>query len=90
MGALYVDPDGTSWELVARDATLNRDATATEETAHTLAPLATDVESVDLFYRREFMGGHLTAAAGFESRDVASLSSKDDEWRVMAQWVREF
>jgi len=90
LGVLYVGPVGASWELVTRDAKLNRDATAAEEPAHTLAPLATDVKSVDLFYRRSLIGGQLTAAAGFESREIASLSSKDDEWRVMAQWVREF
>ena len=90
VGVLYVSPGSASWELVARDAKLNRDATTAPETAQTLAPLATDVESIDLFYRRDLLGGRLVAGAGFESREVSSLSSKDDEWRVMGQWVREF
>ena len=90
VGILYVTPSSASWEFVARDAKLNRDATTVPETTQTLAPLATDAESADLFYRRDLLGGRLVAGAGFESREVTSLSSKDDEWRVMAQWVREF
>jgi hypothetical protein len=90
VGILYVTPSSASWEFIARDAKLNRDATTVPETTQTLAPLTADVESADLFYRRDLLGGRLVAGAGFESREVTSLSSKDDEWRVMAQWVREF
>jgi hypothetical protein len=90
LGALYVSADGSSWELVGKDATLNRDATAVAEPAHSLAPLASDVESVDLFYRRSLLGGEVTIGAGFESSEVSPLSSKDQQWRAMAQWIGEF
>lgn len=88
VGALYVSADGASWELVGRTADLNRDSTAVEP-RHTLAGLASEVESVDLFHRRELFGGRLTAAVGFERRDVLSLSSQDEKWRVSAEWSRE-
>jgi hypothetical protein len=87
---MYVSSDGKSWELRARDGKLNRDATATPELGHTRAPLATDLWSVDLFHRREMFGGILEGGLGFESRATASVSSRDDEWRVMAEWVRDF
>ena len=90
LDAIYVSSNGDSWELRARNGKLNRDATMTPEPNHTLAPLAEDLWSVDLFHRRQLFGGRLTAALGFESREVTSLSSADEEWRVMAQWVREF
>jgi hypothetical protein len=89
LGAFYVESDGDSWELVARNTDLNRDALTAEPT-HTLAPLATDVESVDVFHRRALFGGRLVAGVGFDSRDVPSLSSTDDQWRLMAEWLREF
>jgi hypothetical protein len=90
LNAMYVSSDGKSWELRARDGKLNRDATATPELGHTRAPLATDLWSVDLFHRREMFGGILEGGLGFESRATASVSSRDDEWRVMAEWVRDF
>lgn len=89
IGAIYVEPSGSSWELRARTADLNRDALVAEPN-HTIAPLATDLESVDLYHRREFLGGSLSAGAGFERREVPSLSSQDDEWRLTAEWVKEF
>ena len=89
VGAIYVEPGGSSWELRARTADLNRDALAPEPN-HTIAALATELESVDLYHRRELLGGRLTAGIGFERREVPSLSSQDDEWRVTAEWLRDF
>jgi len=90
LGALYVAPSGASWELIAHDAKLNRDATTVAEPQQTLAPLATDIESVDLFYGCELLGGRFTASAGFESRSVAVESSEDRQWRASAQWSGSF
>jgi hypothetical protein len=89
IAGLYVQANGASWELRARSADLNRNAQAPEPN-HTTAPLATDLESVDLYHRRDLFGGNLTAGIGFERREVPSLSSLDDEWRVSAEWAREF
>jgi hypothetical protein len=88
VGALYVVPDGSTWELRARTADLNRDASA-EEPNHTVAPVATTLESADLLYRRELFGGRLTAGVGFERRETESLSSSEDDWRLTAQWIRD-
>jgi hypothetical protein len=88
VGALYVDDDGSSWEFRARTADLNRDAD-TAEPNHTVAPLATELESADLLYRRELLGGRLTAGVGFERRETESLSSSEEDWRLTAQWIRE-
>jgi hypothetical protein len=89
IAVLYVQPDGASWELRARSADLNRNAQAPEPD-HTTAPLATDWESVDLYHRRELFGGNLAAGIGFERREVPSLPSADDKWRLTAEWVTEF
>jgi hypothetical protein len=90
LGALYVARDGSSWELRARTADLNRDATTTVESNHTVAPLATTLDSIDLLHRRDFLGGRLTAGVGFERRETESLSSSDDDWRVTAEWNKNF
>jgi hypothetical protein len=87
-GALYVEGDGDAWELRVRAADLNRDAT-TSEPNHTVAPLATTLDSIDLLHQRDIFGGRLTAALGFERRETESLSSSEDEWRVTAQWIRD-
>jgi hypothetical protein len=88
VGALYVTPKGASWELRARTADLNRDAT-TPEPNHTVAPLASTLDSIDLLHRRDILGGRLTAGIGFERRETESLSSSDDEWRLTAEWIKE-
>ena len=90
VGALFVTPTGTSWELIVRNANLNRDATVVAEPSQTIAPLASDVESIDLLYRQELFGGRLTTLAGFESRERPPSAPKDQHWRAMAEWVREF
>jgi hypothetical protein len=89
LGIIYVDPRGQSWELRARTAELNRDATTTEPN-HTVAELATDLDSIDLYHHRPLFGGDLSAGAGFERRDVPSLSSREDEWRLSVDWAVEF
>jgi len=89
IGAMYVDPSGASWDLRARAADLNRDA-ITAEPNNAIAQLATELESLDLYHRRELLGGSLTAGLGFERREVPSLSSQDDEWRLTVEWVGEF
>jgi hypothetical protein len=90
LGALYVAADGTSWGLRARTADLNRDATSEAETNHTVAPFATQLDSVDLLHHRDFLGGRLAAGVGFERREIESLSSSRDEWRFTAEWTGGF
>lgn len=89
LGALYVAADGTSWELKIRDAELNRDASLLEP-GHTLAPLAIDLQSVDVRHQRELFGGWLQAGVGLERRDLVGTGAGDDEWRVMADWTGYF
>ena len=88
VGALYVASNGASWELRARTADLNRDAT-TEEVNHTVAPLATALDSIYLLYRRGLWGGRITAGLGFERQEIESLSSSEDEWRMSVEWTRD-
>jgi hypothetical protein len=88
LGALYVAGDGTSWELRARTADLNRDATL-EEPNHTVAPFATTLDSIEVVHRRDLLGGRVTAGIGFERRESDSLSSSEEEWRVSAGWIKE-
>jgi hypothetical protein len=88
LAALYVAGDDSSWELRARTADLNRDAT-TEEPNHTVAAFSTKLDSVDLLYRRALFGGRVTAGAGFERGETASLSFSEEEWRVSAEWIKD-
>jgi hypothetical protein len=90
VGALHVAANGASWELLARTADLTRDATNEEEPNHTVAPVATQLDSIDLLHHRDLLGGRLAAGVGFERREIQSLSSSEDEWRLSAEWNREF
>jgi hypothetical protein len=76
--------------VLARTADLNRDATNEEEPNHTVAPVATQLDSIDLLHHRDLLGGRLAAGVGFERREIQSLSSSEDEWRLSAEWNREF
>jgi hypothetical protein len=89
LDGLYVTARGDSWELRARRAHLNRDATVTAEPGHTVAPLATDLWSIDLSHRRDWLAGQLSLGVGFEHRDELATSA-DDRWRAFAEWNREF
>jgi hypothetical protein len=89
VGAMYVADDGTSWDIKVRNSELNRNATATEPN-HTTAPLATDVQSIDLGHRRSLFGGTLTAALGLERREAVNSVERNDQWRVSAQWLGSF
>jgi Capsule assembly protein Wzi len=88
-GALYVTENGTSWSLKLRDAELNRDATS-PETNHTIASVATDLQSVDLRYERELVGGRFMASAGAERRETVGTAEQSDEWRAAVEWVGNF
>jgi hypothetical protein len=88
-GAFYVAAGGASWEIRLRSADLNRDAN-TPEPKHTLAELASTLDTVDLLYRRGILRGRFTAGVGFERRETESLSSTEDAWRLSAEWTREF
>jgi hypothetical protein len=88
VAGMYVGSDGSSWELRARTADLNRDATVTEEPNHTVASLATQLDSIDLLHRREMLGGYFTGGVGFERREIESLSSSQEDWRLTAEWRR--
>lgn len=88
-GALYVAEDGTSWSLKLRDAELNRDATS-PETNNTIAAVATELQSVDLRYEREWFGGRFMASVGGERREIVDSGEENDELRGAIEWTGNF
>jgi hypothetical protein len=86
-GILIVNPDGTSWELAAQSADVNR---ASAIPVHSVEPAAAQIRSVDLYHRRSLWGGHLSLAVGYERRERTAPAGDSEQVRGHAQWMREF
>jgi hypothetical protein len=86
VGAVWVNGDGTSWELAAQSAKLNRKGA---NTVHTVSTVPLDLVSADVYHRRELLGGDLRLGLGYEQRE-SDLGSDDDDLRAFAQWARRF
>lgn len=85
-GAMWVNGDGTSWEVAAQSARLNRKGA---NSVHTVSAVPLDLMSVDVYHRRELLGGDLRLGLGYEQRE-SDLGSDDDDLRAFAQWARRF
>ncbi len=66
-GAVLVNADGSSWELAAQDARVNR---ASANPVHSVTPVAAKIRSADVYHRRILFGGDLMVGAGYEQRDA--------------------
>ncbi len=87
IGALWVNGDGSSWEVAAQTAKLNRKGA---NPAHTLTPVPLDLVSADVYHRREFLGGDLKLGVGYKQRESDAAGIDEDELRGFAQWQRQF
>ncbi len=84
-GLLWVNGDGSSWELAAQSARINRKGA---NLVHSVSTDPLDLVSVDVYHRRAFLGGELSVGVGYEQRE--SDAAKDDDLRAFAQWARQF
>lgn len=86
-GMMLVNADGSSWELAAQSATVNR---AGANPVHSVALQPTRIRSADLYHRRSLLGGELSLAIGYEERESASAGLDEGDVRGLLQWRREY
>jgi hypothetical protein len=86
LGISLVRGDGSSWEVAAQNADVNREGA---NSVHSVEREAARIRSADLYHRRSLWGGELGLAVGYEERD---RQAGDDEsgLRGFVQWKREF
>lgn len=87
IGAMLVNPDGSSWEIAAQDANVNR---ASANPVHSVASEATKIRSADVFHRRLFFGGDLKVGLGYEQWDSTVPGQDSDDLRGFVEWARAF
>jgi len=86
-GVMLVLASGSSWELAAQSARLNRkDANP----VHSVALQAAKIRSADLYHRRTLLGGELSLAIGYERREANAIGLDNDDVRGLLQWRRGF
>jgi len=86
-GLMLVNDDGSSWELAAQSAKVNR---ASANPVHSVAAEATRIRSADLYHRRALLGGELSLAIGYEERESVAAGLDEGDVRGLLQWRREF
>ena len=87
LGAMLVNGDGSSWELAAQTARVNRGSV---NPVHSVAPFATEIRSADVYYRRILLGGDLRLGVGFEDRHQIGSADDGGELRGFLQWANRF
>ena len=87
VGGLWVNGDGSSWEVAAQSAKINR---AGANPVHSVTPVATRLRSADVYHRRDLLGGDLTVGLGYEQRESATTGLDSDDLRGFVQWARQF
>jgi hypothetical protein len=86
-GFMLVEPGGASWELALQDVDVNR---GSANPVHSVSPVAAAIRSADLYHRREFLGGELALAIGYEDRNADMTGTDSSELRGFAQWSAAF
>ena len=87
VGAMLVNPDGSTWEVAAQNAKVNR---ASANPVHSVTPIASKIQSADVYHRRSFFGGDLKVGIGYEQRDSVVPGGDSDDVRGFLEWVRQF
>lgn len=87
VGAMWINADGSSWELATQGAKLNRKGA---NLVHSVASGPLKLNSADLYHRRRFLEGDLSIGLGFEQRESFILGRDGDDVRAYAQWKRQF
>jgi hypothetical protein len=86
-GATLVDADGSSWELAAQNAKINR---MSANPVHSVSPFATRIQSADVYHRRELLGGDLKVGLGYERWDSSQIGQDSNDLRGFVEWARAF
>lgn len=86
-GAMLVNGDGSSWELAAQNARLNR---ASANPVHSITPLEADFRSADLYHRRVLFGGALKLGVGYEERKSNAPVFDSGGLRGLMEWSAQF
>jgi hypothetical protein len=86
-GFLLIEADGSSWELAAQSAEINRESA---NPVHSIATAAAKIHSADLYHRRSLWGGELAIAVGYEQREMETPALDTEDVRGFAQWTWEF
>jgi hypothetical protein len=87
VGAMLANGDGSSWELAAQTAKVNR---ADANPVHSVAPFATRIRSADLYHRRMLLGGNLTIGIGYEEREPSLPGQDSGDLRGLVEWATNF
>ena len=86
-GVMLANPDGSSWELAAQYADVNR---ASDNPVHSVEPAAAKIRSADLYHRRSLWGADLSLGVGYERREREGPPGESDDMRGFVQWTWEF
>jgi hypothetical protein len=86
-GFTLVDADGSSWELAAQSAEINRESA---NPVHSIATAAAKIHSADLYHRRAMLGGEFKIGLGYERRESDVIALESDGARGFVQWTWEF
>ncbi len=87
VGAMLVNGDGSSWEFAGQNARVNR---ASVNQVHSVAPLASEIRSADLYHRRAFLGGDVRIGLGYEELEVQVSGFRSSDVRGFLQWSGRF
>jgi hypothetical protein len=86
-GGMLVHPDGSSWEIAAQDAEINR---RSANPVQSVSGFATRIRSADLYRRQGLYGGDLQLGIGYEQRDPVSSTGGTRDVRGFVQWTGQF
>lgn len=86
-GFMLVAADGSSWELAAQSAEINRKSA---NPVHSVATTAAKIHSADLYHRRAMLGGDIKIGLGYERRESDVTALESDGARGFVQWTWEF
>lgn len=87
LGGMLVNGDGSSWELAAQSAKVNRKGA---NPVHSVAAIATEIRSADVYYRRMLFDGDLKLGLGYEERQSSATNINSGDLRGFAEWSRQF
>lgn len=85
LGLALVRGDGSSWGLAAQSVDVNRESA---NPVHSVSTVAQAIDSADLEYRRQLLGGDLRVSLGFERREGGA--DEGEHVRGFVRWSREF
>jgi hypothetical protein len=86
-GALFIDSLGHRWEVLGRNAKLNRAGVAPE---HSLADGEARVNDLAVTHDRALAWGNITVSLGYTDVDSAPQTVVEDGMRGFVTWSREF